>query len=134
MAKAITSTELRKIAIEIASWPLNVSFSWDEICSKSEKILGYTPTRQALSNKAIVKNAYKDKSKELKALASKVNGLKSETKLSSALRNERLLAENKALLAQLTEQAELMNRMIFNATRLGLKKDQILSPLPKLYK
>lgn len=134
MAKAITPTELRKISIDIASWTVNEKFDWAAICQKAEKILGYKPTRQALSNKPTVRKAYNDKNKELKALATKVGALKSETKLSSAIRNDKLLAENKALLAQLSDQAETINRIIFNASRLGLKKDQLLAPLPKIYK
>lgn len=134
MAKPITQAELRKISMEIANWSINTDFGWIEICQRSKKILGYIPTRQALSNKSIVKKAYNDKSKEFRTLALKVKGLKSQTKLSSALHNERLLSENKILLAQLSEHAELLNRIIFNATRLGLKKDQLLAPLPKIYK
>jgi hypothetical protein len=134
MAKGITSTELRKICIEINNWPVKASFGWNEICQKSENILGYRPSRQALSNKPIIKKSYRDKSREFRALARKLGGLKSESKLSSAIRNDVLLAENKALLDQLSAQAELMNRMIYNATRLGIKKDQLLAALPKLYK
>lgn len=134
MPKAITDNELRKISIEIKRLGPNSEFGWDAICLLSEKILGYRPTRQALSRKLILKKAYEDKGKELKALARKVGGLTRETKLNSALRNEKLLAENKALLDQLTEQAEVINRIIYNATRLGMKKGQLLATLPKIYK
>ncbi len=66
MPSPITDKHLQHIAALIRNWPANESITWDAICDASEMIIGYKPTRQALSKKPILTNAYKTKKAELK--------------------------------------------------------------------
>ena len=67
MPKGITNSQLQCIASMIRDWPDDVNLYWDAICQGCKTIIGYEPTRQALSKKPILSNAYKVRKAEIKA-------------------------------------------------------------------
>lgn len=132
MTKAITQLELNKLAKMIREWSENDAFNWNNICLGSRNIIGYTPTRQALSGKPILKNAYLVKKTQLKLALNKFQDVPRPQSILDAVKKiSRLQNENEALKEELSKMAELANRFIYNASIHGLSKAQLTAPLPK---
>lgn len=132
MPKAITQTELNKIAKMIREWPQEDAFKWDNICAGSKSVLGYIPTRQALSAKPLLKNAYTVKKAQRKVALDKFKGVpKPQSMLDAMKKIARLQQENDALRAELAQMAEVANRFIYNASIAGLSRGKLMAPLPK---
>lgn len=133
MAKAITDAQLKSIAKMIRDWPQEHAFNWDNICVASKSIIGYTPTRQALSGKPIVKNAYLTKKKLRRDALARTKGIPRPQSMPDAInRIMRLQQENDALKAELEKMAEVAQRFIYNASMHGLPKQKLMAPLPKI--
>lgn len=107
-------------------------FNWNNICIVSKSILGYVPTRQALSGKLVLKNAYQIKKKQRRDAIAKVEGiLRPKSMLDAMDKIARLQQENDALRAELGNMAEVAQRFIYNASIAGLSQQRLMEPLPK---
>jgi len=130
--KTITDSQLNKMAKMIRDWPEKEVFNWNNICTASRSILGYTPTRQALSRKLMLKNAYQIKKKHRKNALDKVEGVpRPQSMLDAIDKIARLQQENDALRAEVAQMAEIAQRFIYNASIAGLSQQKLMSPLPK---
>lgn len=133
MPKAITDSQLKKMANMIRDWPQEDAFNWKNICIASRSILGYVPTRQALSAKLILKNAYQVKKKQQKDAIAKVEGVtRPQSMLDAMDKIARLQRENEALRAEVAKMAEIAQRFIYNASIAGLSQQRLMEPLPKI--
>lgn len=133
MPKAITDSQLKKMAKMIRDWPQEEAFNWNNICTASRSILGYVPTRQALSSKLMLKNAYQVKKKQQKDAIAKVEGVPRPQSILDAMdKIARLQQENDALRAEVANMAEIAQRFIYNASITGLSQQRLMEPLPKL--
>ncbi|WKD30224.1 hypothetical protein NDQ72_09870 [Halomonas sp. KG2] len=132
MSKTITTLQLNKMAKMIRDWPEKEEFNWNNICIVSKSILGYVPTRQALSGKLVLKNAYQIKKKQRRDAIAKVEGiLRPKSMLDAMDKIARLQQENDALRAELGNMAEVAQRFIYNASIAGLSQQRLMEPLPK---
>ncbi|MWJ28580.1 hypothetical protein GPM19_10240 [Halomonas sp. ZH2S] len=133
MPKAITDSQLNKMAKMIRDWPQEEAFNWDNICTASKSILGYAPTRQALSGKLILKNAYLAKKKQRKDAIAKAEGAPRPQSMPDAMKKiARLQQENDALRSELEKMAEVAQRFIYHASIAGLSQQKLMAPLPKV--
>lgn len=133
MPKAITDSQQKKIAKMIRDWPQEEAFNWNNICTASRSILGYVPTRQALSAKLMLKNAYQVKKKQQKDAIAKVEGVpRPQSMLDAMDKIARLQKENDALRAEVANMAEIAQRFIYNASIAGLSQQRLMEPLPKI--
>lgn len=133
MSKAITDSQLNKIAKIIRDWPQEEAFNWNAICSVSKSILGYAPTRQALSKKPILKNAYLVKKDKIRDSAAKLTDVaRPQSMLDAMNKIARLQQENDALKAELGKMAEIAQRFIYNASIAGLSQQTLMKPLPRV--
>ncbi|MEG3081188.1 hypothetical protein R3F64_15080 [Halomonas sp. 5021] len=99
----------------------------------SKIILGYVPTRQALSGKLILKNAYQIKKKQRKDAIAKDEGVPRPQSMLDAMKKiARLEQENEALRAELGKMAEVAQRFIYNASIAGLSQQRLMEPLPRV--
>ncbi len=134
MAKAITQTELNKIAKMIREWSDEDKFNWENICLGSKNIIGYIPTRQALSGKPILKHAYLIKRKNKKTALEQFENIPRPQSIVSAMKKiGTLQAENNALRLEIAVMSELANIFIYNASIKGLSYESLTAPLPKKY-
>ncbi|MFT6301125.1 MAG: hypothetical protein ACI9XK_000093 [Granulosicoccus sp.] len=132
MPKAITQPQLNKIARMIREWPEEDAFHWENICTGSKSILDFKPTRQALSAKPMLKNAYTVKKAQLKQAVSKFKDVPRPQSILDAMNKiSRLQQENDALRAELNKMAEVAQRFIYNASIAGLSNERLMAPLPK---
>lgn len=136
MPKVITGLHERKIAHMIRNWPTEHALDWKAVCIGAQGILGWKipPTRQALNNKVAVKVAFKAKKAHLKSEKQKLYGIaRPRTTLDAMKKINRLQAENDALKMELTQMAEVANRLIYNATLAGLTRERLMAPLPTVH-
>jgi len=133
MAKAISESQVNKMAKMIRGWPEQEAFNWNNICAASKSILGYEPTRQALSKKPLLKNAYLVKKKELRDAAAQIEDIpRPQSMLDAMNKIARLQKENDALRAELAKMSEIANRFIYNAGIAGITHQRLMEPLPKI--
>lgn len=132
MPKAITQTQLNTIARMIREWPQEDALNWENICMGAKPVLGFKPTRQALSAKPMLKNAYSVKKAQLKEAVNTFKDVPRPQSILDAMKKiERLQKENEALRAELNKMAEVAQRFIYNASIAGLSKERLMAPLPK---
>jgi hypothetical protein len=133
MSKSITDSQLNKMAMMIRNWPQNEAFNWNNICAVSKSILGYAPTRQALSKKPILKNAYQVKKNQRKDAVAQIKDVpRPQSMLDAMNKIARLQQENDALRAELAKMAEVAQRFIYNAGIAGISQQRLMEPLPKV--
>lgn len=131
MPKAITQTEMNKIAAMIRDWPRDKPFKWEAICKGASSILSYEPSRQALARKPMLVNAYTTKKKQRRLAVDRFSKIpKPQSILDAMEKIARLQDENQLLRAELTRMAEIANRFIYNASIAGLSREKLMSPLP----
>lgn len=132
MSSPITHKNLQRIAGLIRDWPTSEKLTWDAICSASEVIIGYVPTRQALAKKAMLTNAYKARKAELKAKMNALADVAIPKSMPAAVEQiARLKQENERLKKELSLMAETAQRFIHNASLHGLTPVQLMKPLPQ---
>ncbi|UVM59094.1 hypothetical protein [Pseudomonas sp. B21-010] len=134
MPDVITLTIQKQIAKMIREWPQKESLTWKGICSASQFVLGYEPTRQALANKPMIVSAYKTKKDEVQSHINSLATIAVPKSLPAAIEQIlRLTEENKLLEAQLSEMAEMANLIIHNAINMhGLSPSKLMAPLPTI--
>ncbi|HHQ4902857.1 hypothetical protein ACK36U_07920 [Aeromonas veronii] len=132
MPSPITDKHLQHIAALIRNWPTNESITWDAICNASEVIIGYKPTRQALSKKPILTNAYKTKKTELKKKRLALADVSIPKSMPAAVELiAKLRQENLQLKQELSRMAETAQRFIHNASLHNLTPSTLMRALPK---
>jgi hypothetical protein len=130
MPAAFTQKQIKAITSLIRTWPTDQKLTWDGICSASADVLGHTPTRQSLSARAIIVNAYKTKKAEIISNKSRTASLVLPKSLKSAAEQiARLQQENLTLKAELQFLAEAWQTIIHNAVSHDVKKEDFLRPL-----
>ncbi|WP_417511053.1 hypothetical protein [Methylophaga sp.] len=133
MSSPITKKQLNNLSEMIREWPIEEKLKWSSICEQAEGILGYIPTRQALSKKPILVNAYKIRKSEIKSRLDTLVSVPSPKSMPAAIEQiVRLKQENERLKAELNLMAETAQRFIYNASLHGLSKDKLMKPLPKI--
>lgn len=133
MSKTITDPQLNRIAKMIRDWPQEEAFNWNNICIVSKSILGYAPTRQALSKKPILKNAYLVKKNKLRDAVAKIKEVpRPQSMLDAMNKISRLQQENEALRNELGKMAEVAQRFIYNAGIAGISEQTLMKSLPKI--
>jgi hypothetical protein len=132
MPKTISAKQLQHITALIRNWPVNEKITWNAICTASKIIIGYVPTRQALSKKAILTNAYKTKKTEFKVKRLALASVPVPKSMPAAVEQiSKLKQENIQLRQELNRIAETAQRFIYNASLYGLTSAQLMKPLPK---
>jgi hypothetical protein len=133
MARPITNGQLKKVAAMVRDWPSSSKLTWDAICKDSAIIIGYVPTRQALSGKPLLANAYKTRKMEIKAKSDALSAVPKPKSMPAAMEKIlRLSQENERLKQELSLMAETAQRFIHNASLHGLTRPQLMKPLPKI--
>jgi hypothetical protein len=131
MPKEITHAEVIMIAELIREWPKLEPLKWNSICEASQSVLDYVPTRQALNKKPLVKFAYAQKKKQLKAEVARISNVaRPKSTLDAMERIARLQDENLALKRELSSMAEVAQRIIYNASIAGMRREKLMAPLP----
>jgi hypothetical protein len=129
MAKAFQSADLEAVAAIISAWP-GGQIGWERICKASATVFGFKPTRQALSNCKIVKDAYGIKKAALKS-ATKSRVHPSSLAVAS-IRLEVLRSENSILKKQIAGLRDLVDVVLYNAYARGMTEKEMLSDLPRV--
>lgn len=134
MSVAITQKKLIAIADIIRSWPKTEKITWNAICLASKLELDFVPTRQALSSKAVIVNAYTAKKKELRTQARAFDSFPIPKSMNAAVDTIfRIKKENELLKAELNAMAEVAQLFIHNAYLLhGMTKAQLMKPMLKI--
>jgi hypothetical protein len=135
MPKTIAQQHERNIAQMVRNWPSEHALNWNAVCLGAQGILGWEspPTRQALDKKMLIKVAYKSKKQQLRLEKQKLEGIpRPRSTLDAMKKITRLQAENDSLKAELTKMAEMVNRLIYNATLSGLSRERLMAPLPSI--
>jgi hypothetical protein len=131
MSSPITNKHIKNIAQLIREWSIDENLTWDAICKEAELIIGYVPTRQALSKKPLLTNAYKSRKAEIKARFDTLSTVPTPKSMSAAVDQIiRLKQENERLKTELNMMAETAQRFIHNASLHGLTPAQLMKPLP----
>jgi len=131
MPKAISPTEVKSIAGMIRDWPKSQPFKWEAICAGATSILGYQPTRQALSKKPLLSVAYRQKKQQLKAATEQFKHIPRPQSISDAIeRIAKLQEENDSIKSELSRMAEIANRFIYNSSIAGLARAKLMKPIP----
>lgn len=132
MPKAITRSHLLNISEMIREWNYTEKFGWNEVCNASESILGYIPTRQALSKKPILVNSYRNKKQEIRDKLASQSSIPVPKSMPAAVDQiVRLKEENARLRNELSLMAETAQRFIHNASLHGLSHKDLMRPLAK---
>jgi hypothetical protein len=133
MSSRITKKQLTNLSEMIRGWPTEEKLRWTAICRGAELILGYIPTRQALSNKPIIANAYKVRKAEIKSRHDTLASVPAPKSMPAAIDQiVRLKEENERLKSEINLMAETAQRFIYNASLHGLSKSMLIKPLPRL--
>jgi hypothetical protein len=134
MPDPITLTVQKEISRIVREWPHKNELTWKNICLASEFVLGYVPTRQALSNKPIVLAAYRARKSEIHSDLNSLAKISIPKSMPAAIdKILRLTEENEALKAQLSEMAEMANLIIHNAINMhNLTPSKLMAPLPTI--
>ena len=133
MSSAITQKQLTQLAELIRNWPIEAKLQWIPICGQAKKILGYIPSRPALSNKPILANAYKTRKAEIKLRYATLASVPNPKSMPAAVDQIiRLKQENEQLKAEINLMGQTAQLFIHNASLHGLTKEQLTQPLPKL--
>lgn len=134
MPKAISHNDICNIAKMIREWPKEDALTWNNICLSAKTHLSYTPTRQALSSKPMLKNAYLTRKTKIKQDSAKTWRISRPRSMEDAIAKiERLQSEVDHLRSELSAMAEIAQRFIHNATLAGLTKQKLMEPLPKIH-
>jgi hypothetical protein len=129
MARAFESADLEAVVAIICAWPGD-RIGWVEICKASVKVFGFEPTRQALNNSGMVKEAYLIKKAALKN-ASRCPVRPSSLAVAS-IRLEILRSENKTLKKQIAGLRDLVDVVLYNAYARGMTEEDMLADLPRV--
>lgn len=133
MSKPISTKQLDVLAEVIREWPMDEKLTWNAICQAAELELSYVPTRQALSNKAILVNAYKKRKEEIKSRHSYLTSTPAPKSMAAAVDQIiRLKQENERLKSELSRMAAVAQRFIHNASLHGLSQAKLMAPPPKV--
>lgn len=132
MPNAFTQKEIRAITNLIREWPISEKLTWDLICEASQVILEIKPTRQSLSSKQLINNAYKTRKLEIASKKKETDSLilpKSLTAAAIQIRN--LQEENRLLKAELSTMAEAARTFIYNVSLRGATEKITMKELTK---
>lgn len=133
MPKIITDQQTRDICKMINTWNVQHKLDWNKICLGAQEILGWDnpPTRQALNKKITIKLAYQAKKDSTRKELSRVSNLpRPKTIREGAERIARLEKEIEELKNLNSKMYEIFNRMVYNASLAGLKKHELMKPMP----
>ncbi|THF34465.1 hypothetical protein E5170_09390 [Pseudomonas atacamensis] len=116
MPRAFTPKEIKAIVNLIRDWPVGNKLTWDAICKASVLVLDFAPTRQALSGKPTIVNAYKLRKAAITSHRDRAASLPKPKSLTAAAETIRRLEEKiEVLNNQLQLMAETAERFIHNA-------------------
>lgn len=134
MPKVITDQKTREICRMIHAWDSKLhKLDWHTICLGAQEILNWPtpPTRQALNKKPTIKLAYQAKKEFVRRELTQVtNYPRPKTIKEGAERISRLEKEIEELRAFNSKLAEAFNRIVYNASLAGLKKVDLMKPMP----
>lgn len=132
MPSAFSQKDIKSIGIIIRNWPITEKLTWDAICDASQSTLGFKPTRQALSSKPLLANAYKTKRQEIISDRSRKEHRILPKSLSDAAEQiYRLKEENERLKEEISNLADAARAFIHNATQHNITREQLSKPVPK---
>ncbi len=131
MPTAFTQKEIKAITNLIREWPTSEKLTWDLICEASQVVLEFKPTRQALSSKQLINNAYKTRKLEIASKKRETDNLILPKSLTAAaIQIKNLQEENRLLRAELASMAEAARAFIYNATK-TMKLEELRKKPPK---
>ncbi len=133
MPKIITDQQTRDICRMINKWDSQYKLDWKTICLGAQELLGWSspPTRQALNKKVTIKLAYQAKKDSLRKEAEKATRLpRPKTIQDGAERIARLEKKIEELNFLNSKMAEIIRIISHNASNAGLKKHQLMKPIP----
>ncbi|TDV37506.1 hypothetical protein EDF87_12542 [Pseudomonas helmanticensis] len=133
MPKVITDQQTRKICRMINTWDAQHKLDWNSICLGSQEILGWAtpPTRQALNKRTTIKLAYQAKKDSLRKEVERVHNLPRPKSIKDgAERIARMEKEIERLNFLNSKLSELFNIIAYNASLAGLKKHDLMKPIP----
>lgn len=115
----------------IRGWPDGEALSWDSVCERSASLVGYVPTRQALSSKEAIVGAFQAKKKGLRERPQ----TRSARPASLAVAEQtiaRLRAENEELTLINDRLKEKFVVWQYNASVGGVYPEELNRPLPRI--
>ncbi|HDS1756047.1 hypothetical protein [Pseudomonas sp. M5] len=134
MPKVITDKQTREICRMIHAWDCNQhKLDWNTICLGAQEILHWPtpPTRQALNKKPTIKLAYQAKKEVIRRELEQAARLpRPKTIKEGAERILRLENEIEHLKILNSKLAEIFNIIVYNASLAGLKKHDLMKPMP----
>ncbi|WP_434984377.1 hypothetical protein [Pseudomonas protegens] len=134
MPKVITDQQTREICRMIHAWDSQQhKLDWRTICLGAQEILNWStpPTRQALNKKPTIKLAYQAKKDVIRRELTHITNLpRPKTIREGAERILRLEKEIEELKTFNSKLAEAFNRIVYNASLAGLKKQDLMKPIP----
>lgn len=122
--------EVEMIVQLIRTWPKE-SIGWADVCAKSMPILGFTPSRQGLSQRDPIFEAFRAKKKKLRVTPQGAAPMPSSLAVASnqiATLNAEI-AELKAMNARFMDRFQTWQ---YNAYRKGVGVDTLDQPMPTI--
>ena len=128
--RKFTPTDIDAIVHLINTWT-HPSISWEDVCSKSESILGFLPSRQGLNQKDEILNAFQSKKKCDRNL--RETAFRSPSSLAVAGRRiSELTAEVARLKNVNSSLRDRFQMWQYNAHLHGMSQSDLERPLPKI--
>ncbi|UVL43806.1 hypothetical protein LOY57_13820 [Pseudomonas moraviensis] len=132
MPRAFTPKEIKAIVNLIRDWPVENKLTWDAICKASVLVLDFRPTRQSLSGKPTITNAYKLRKAAITSHRDRSSKLPKPKSLTAAAETIMLLQEKvQQLNNELQLMAETAERFIHNAAQRGMTPQQLSAPITR---
>lgn len=125
--RVFRDTEVEMIVQVIRTWP-KASIEWVEVCAKATPILGFTPSRQGLSQRDAIFEAFQAKKKGLRVTPKEAAPMPSSLAV-AANRIAALNAEIAALKAMNVKFMDRFQRWQYNAYKKGMNEKTLDQPM-----
>jgi hypothetical protein len=126
--RVFTEHDIEAIVTLIRDWPKE-TIAWQTVCEKAEPILGYTPSRQGLSQHEVILVAFQARKRNLR-LQPQISTPMPSSLAIAAQRISRLQAENSELILQIKALRHRFRIWQYNAHARNMTEADLDRPLP----
>ena len=128
--RVFRQTEIDAIVQVIRAWPKD-TISWADVCKHATPILGFTPSRQGMNQRAPILEAFQARKKNLRVSTKQASPMPSSLAV-AARRIGILNAEISELKAMNTRLMDRFQKWQYNAHLKGMNDATLDKPLPPI--